>query len=72
MKSVVTSALLVPPTMPWAMIQSQASSPSARSATRNGAGGSRPVSVVSGRSARTSRTSTKMNDRATVAAAPAR
>ena len=44
MKSVATSASLDPPTMPWAMIQSQARSPSARSAMRNAAGGMRPVS----------------------------
>ena len=56
--------------MPWAMIHAQPNRPMARSANRSQAGGSVPSAVRSGGCARTSRTMTKMNDRATVAAAP--
>jgi hypothetical protein len=67
-----TSAALVPPAMPWMTIQIHATRPRTRRGMRSQAGGKWPGAEVSGRSARTSRTSTKMNDSATVAAAPAR
>ncbi len=71
-KSVATSAALDPPAIPCATIQAHATSPMTRSATRSQSGGRLPRPDASGRSARTSRTRTNTNDRATVAAAPAR
>ena len=56
--------------MPCAMIHTQPTRPTTRSAMRSQAGGSEPSAARSGGRARTSRTMTKMNDRATVVAAP--
>ena len=59
--------------MPWATIQAQPISPIARSTTADdrAAAATRRVGGTGG-AARTSRTMTKMNDRATVMAAPTR
>ena len=69
--SVATAASDEPPAMPWAMIQTQPTSPTARS-TRRRTAGTRTMRPGGAAAARMSRARTNTNDNATVAAAPAR
>ena len=58
--------------MPWTTIQTTATSPMTRRATRMTAGGRWPGPVGTGGVARTSRARTKRNDSPTAMAAPVR